>query len=241
MNPDGKRIYAGIGSRATPPEVVSIMRRLAEDMDRRGWILRSGGASGADSAFEAGARDPSRRAIYLPGSSFNGRQAGPGGYFDSTQLPGWQAALGTVMEFHPSRTYQRAAGEMIATGGLPVATVMDRIQRFGPRLDHSGRPKSTEREAEELAFAVSLQARNAMQVLGPNLDRPADLVIAWTPGGLIEGGTGQALRMAEKYGIEVRNLGRPEWLESIRQYLGAEQRLPMAERLRRIQSNNPNA
>ena len=52
-------------------------------------------------------------------------------------------------------------------------------------------------------------ARNAMQILGPSLDRPADLVITWTEMGLRKGGTGQALRIAEEHGIKIINLGSP--------------------------------
>ena len=48
--------YTGIGSRKTPPEILRIMEALAEALALKGWTLRSGGARGADQAFEAGAR-----------------------------------------------------------------------------------------------------------------------------------------------------------------------------------------
>ncbi len=63
-------------------------------------------------------------------------------------------------------------------------------------------------------------ARNALQIMGPNMDRPADLVVAYTPGGEVVGGTGQALRMAGSLGIPIRNLGDPATLASVRRYLG---------------------
>ncbi len=63
-------------------------------------------------------------------------------------------------------------------------------------------------------------ARNAMQALGPALNDPAKMIVAWTPGGQITGGTGQALRMAQSYGIPVRNLGNPQTLQSILRWLG---------------------
>lgn len=173
------RIYAGIGARATPGEILQLMTQLARKMEEDGWRLRSGGARGADSAFEDGVAIPANRAIYLPGRFFNGRVAGPGGYIDSTRLPGWPQALETVRKYHPAP------------------------ERLSP-------------------FAQNLMARNAMQVLGPNMDRPADLVVAWTPGGVVTGGTGQALRMAGDYGIPVRNLGNPEVLATVRRYLGTD-------------------
>ena len=195
LSGDGARrlVYAGIGSRETPPEVLDIMTRLAAAMESLGYGLRSGGAKGADAAFELGVSDPRNRTIYLPGDYFNGRRAGSGGYVNSQRLPGWPQALQTVNEYH----------------GAPYL-LKD--------------------------YARNLMARNAMQVLGPNLDAPAARVVAWAPGGYEgvgpvdpmarrgEGGTGQALRIARAYGVPIRNLANEstlqkavEWLERIGQ------------------------
>ena len=46
-----------IGSRDTPQEVLEVMTSLAKAYTSAGWILRSGGAVGADTAFEEGAGD----------------------------------------------------------------------------------------------------------------------------------------------------------------------------------------
>jgi len=46
--------YAGIGSRETPKEVLDQMTELAKELESRGYTLRSGGAQGADTAFEKG-------------------------------------------------------------------------------------------------------------------------------------------------------------------------------------------
>lgn len=48
------RFYAGIGSRETPDHICKLMTEIAEILERNGYILRSGGARGADSAFENG-------------------------------------------------------------------------------------------------------------------------------------------------------------------------------------------
>lgn len=53
--------YAGIGSRNTPNGTLNIMDRLGAFLAREGWILRSGGARGADSSFEAGCDSASGR------------------------------------------------------------------------------------------------------------------------------------------------------------------------------------
>lgn len=46
--------YAGIGSRETPLGVLQDMAGVAKELAEIGWVLRSGGANGADSAFEEG-------------------------------------------------------------------------------------------------------------------------------------------------------------------------------------------
>jgi hypothetical protein len=49
------KFYAGIGSRETPPEVLAKMEAIAKALATKGYTLRSGGATGADKAFEKGA------------------------------------------------------------------------------------------------------------------------------------------------------------------------------------------
>lgn len=55
--------YAGIGSRQTPPPVLEQMFALAQQLARASWTLHSGGAAGADTAFEQGARAGHGRCI----------------------------------------------------------------------------------------------------------------------------------------------------------------------------------
>lgn len=68
------KAYAGVGSRETPGDVLEVMTRFARHMESRGYILRSGGANGADTAFENGASDAMRE-IFLPWPGFNGRSS----------------------------------------------------------------------------------------------------------------------------------------------------------------------
>ncbi len=53
---------------------------------------------------------------------------------------------------------------------------------------------------------MKLMCRNAYQILGGCLNSPVDLVICWTKDGKSTGGTGQALRIAEYYKIQIVNL-----------------------------------
>lgn len=49
------KFYTGIGARKTPSEILAIMTAFAKKMSEKNFILRSGGAEGADQAFEKGA------------------------------------------------------------------------------------------------------------------------------------------------------------------------------------------
>jgi hypothetical protein len=63
--------YAGIGARQTPTDVLLIMRLAAADLAKRGYVLRTGGAEGADRAFFDGAQSVGGRIdLYLPWPTF---------------------------------------------------------------------------------------------------------------------------------------------------------------------------
>lgn len=102
------KIYAGIGSRSTPPEVCEAMTQLARHLDHQGWVLRSGHADGADQAFEAGAKF---KEIFLPWPGFNYSRPGQFGHtvVEVTQRleqiaryyhPAWQACSSAVRKLH---------------------------------------------------------------------------------------------------------------------------------------------
>ena len=46
--------YTGVGSRKTPKDVLELMVKIAIKAAQNGYTLRSGGAEGADKAFEHG-------------------------------------------------------------------------------------------------------------------------------------------------------------------------------------------
>ena len=67
--------YAGIGSRKTPEDVLTDMRKLAKALARADVCLVSGGAAGADTAFEEGCGSLGKKAIYLPWKNFKGHSS----------------------------------------------------------------------------------------------------------------------------------------------------------------------
>ena len=58
------KYYAGIGSRQTPSEVLSQMKHISVEFASNGYILRSGGAIGADMAFEFCLNDSQKEIFY---------------------------------------------------------------------------------------------------------------------------------------------------------------------------------
>jgi hypothetical protein len=66
-----RKIYAGIGSRETPPEMLQAMTNIAAQLEVDGWKLRSGHAKGADTAFEDGVQDSENQEIHLPWDGYN--------------------------------------------------------------------------------------------------------------------------------------------------------------------------
>ena len=182
----GRLTYTGIGSRDTPPTELARMEEVAAILQRQGWTLRSGGAEGADSAFERGAdraarKDgtTARKEIYIPWNGFQRRSDQETGVILASALPNAREAMEMAKRYHPA---------------------WERL-RQGARL---------------------LQSRNGHQILGRDLDDPSDVVICWTDGGTIKGGTGQALRIAQDLGIPVLNLGDPRWRDATPETLANE-------------------
>ena len=66
------KYYAGIGARETPGEICLIMTQIARWLAEESWVLRSGGAVGADIAFEQGCDLANgNKEIFLPQKAYN--------------------------------------------------------------------------------------------------------------------------------------------------------------------------
>lgn len=124
-------IYTGIGSRETPEPVLELMRTIAKVLAGYGWTLRSGGAPGADLAFECGQRiawhswDYSKgprpqmpMAIFLPWQHFNGNASCL--YSPSNEAydmaasyhPNWSACSNAAMSLHARNCHQVLGGNL---------------------------------------------------------------------------------------------------------------------------------
>lgn len=99
--------------------------------------------------------------------------------------------------FLPWKDYEDQA-PLYATGVqlVPSIASLETVAKYHPAV-------------ERLSMAaIRLHGRNAHIILGDKLDDPVDQVVCWTPNEK-RGGTSQALRIAEDYGIPVHNLNDP--------------------------------
>ena len=99
-------IYTGIGSRDCPEEVLKLIAKTAYWLSKKGYVLRSGGASGCDSAFEYGCNKAcGMKEIYLPWKNFNGS--------DSTLVVENKKAFEIAKKYHPKFDYLNQAGKKL--------------------------------------------------------------------------------------------------------------------------------
>ena len=162
------RSYAGIGSRNTPAHIQDKMQELAAALAGHGYILRSGGAAGADSAFEQGCdRAQGAKQIFIPWNGFKPRMNVPDVRRTTNER-------GVLMPAQP------ADAEAISARFWPSDYVVWSALKSSTR---------------------ALMARNTCQVLGPQLDRPAEFVLFWKPTDGRSSGTDHALRIAAAYEV----------------------------------------
>lgn len=103
------KYYSGIGSRETPLYIINKMTELAIKLESEGYTLRSGGADGADKAFELGAVN---KEIYLPWKGFNHSDSEL--YHVSTEAteiakrihPAWNSCSPGAKKLHSRNIYQ---------------------------------------------------------------------------------------------------------------------------------------
>lgn len=85
------------------------MEAIGTLLQRQGWVLRSGGAKGADSAFERGAERaamedgvPCLKEIYVPWVGYQGRSHREPGVIVASELAKAREAIAIARRFHPA-------------------------------------------------------------------------------------------------------------------------------------------
>jgi hypothetical protein len=100
------KYYAGIGSRETPDNICIMMSQIARKLEQYNYCLRSGGAPGADLAFEQGVLE--NKEIYIPWKNFNGN-------IDGIVPPLNAVVAEYVKQYHPNwKNLSNAAKKLMA-------------------------------------------------------------------------------------------------------------------------------
>jgi hypothetical protein len=127
-SPPPQLIYAGIGSRRTPPVALELMTELARLLAARGWTLRTGGADGADTAFMNGCLlcEP-RYELYLPWPGFSSqapatltRPTAEASAIAARYHPRWALLKHAERQLHARNVHQVLGAECT----VPVAMVV---------------------------------------------------------------------------------------------------------------------
>lgn len=177
--------WTGVGSRETPEDILVLMQAIAKKLTDLGWVLRSGGAQGADSAFYAGCQqsdkfDINKPFIYLAWNGASGKFHDPSlGIYDASKFDTWEEAEAIALETRGSWLISKDT-EM-GRGGKALHT-RNIFQVLGEDIDTPSR------------FLICW----ALPV-GKLGDRSK-----------VKGGTATATKLAAKHNVEIINLYYPE-------------------------------
>lgn len=209
------RIYTGVGSRTLSEDNQNIIVQVAKHLAGRGYKVRSGGADGSDSAFAKGvARYIENKPVHYD--------------IDPTRV------VKSLIEIDPGKIVKSLReiylpwNEFNGMYHCPDLGIYDgskspkifEAEEFTQRYHPKGKKLSR--------GAKSMMNRNAMQILGYDLELPSDFLICCSTGTKcdsigniydVDGGTGQAVRIAYAYHIPVYNIANKDSYEDLCEFL----------------------
>ena len=178
---DAPFVYAGIGSRKTPAEILALMAAIARALAERGWTLRSGGATGADQAFFAAATAAGGDTeMFLPWAGFQQTALGKLGAptrrltgaapdafaLASTYHPVWPRLPDTVKALHARNCHQIL--------GAWLDSPVHRVICWTP----DGSLDGSSRAAGGTGQALRIAAARGIPVVNLALDEPRERLAA---------------------------------------------------------------
>ena len=150
-------IYTGVGSRECPADVGKLMTKIATFLYEEGYVLRSGGAPGADTFFERGVPSDDGKEIYLARKGDFGNKSSLHGVCDD--------ALAMAKSIHPN---WNAPGMVRNNNHGRQLHARNCYQVLGPNLDNPARFLLCWTERGEAAggtrTAIKLAERNDVPV-----------------------------------------------------------------------------
>lgn len=153
------KIVTGIGSRNTPAFYLGSIARIAKDLSDLGWVLRSGGAAGADTVFEA-QFPPHQRQIFRPGEHLQ-QEDKACDLFDQKVRP--IAGCVSIRRMKP-QTRELLARNMFQVLGLDLQTPSTCVICWTPTLDYSSFDAGGTRYAVILAQVMGVPIFNLLKM-----------------------------------------------------------------------------
>lgn len=185
-------IFACVGSREVSPEESKILRATAAALVKRGALIRSGGAVGADTdwAFGGASIDPQSIQIALPNISNNTPSRVPKGAI--VRLPPYPDYIESLARA------EWELGDKLKDAGLPP---YDPASSAGKKFTAA---KSWAWLVKEKPHVAELMTRNADIIAGD--PAPTAVLACFDQDVRRGGGTGHGWRLAKALGLPVFNL-----------------------------------
>lgn len=195
------KYYSGVGSRETPLAVLILMAKFANIMERKGYILRSGCAIGADSAFEFGLENHLNSEIYIPYK----------GFLNTMQRTNQDSPSYLIPEvFNKSKYFD--ANILIDKNDLHPAW-KNNLQEWLRKLHNRN------------VFQVLGRNLDYKEKSKFTLCYTRDGVYKRENTTIKTGGTGTAIRVSDFAGVEVFNMGNKEHRQRIENFIDNNQHL----------------
>lgn len=217
--------YAGIGSRETPMEVLELMTKASAWLGTKGYTLQSGGAIGADMAFEgksypktltAGSYDVVNKKGKVVLKAGQVVKIGSKEYTDAYYAFTDKSTKGSIV-----------GSDWSEKVNVPNTKSFSSFDVINNKFGNANKVKAIANELHPSSdgmnqWVEALMARNTYQIFGSNLNTPVDFVLFYAKEGESlrpEGGTGQAVEMARLKGIPTINMADSNWRVKLQEVL----------------------
>lgn len=126
------KVYTGVGSRNIPERIFELMVMISAKLCRSGWVLRSGGAHGSDTAFENGVLNYEQKKIFYADDCTENAM-----YIARCLHPAWNRLSPYAMKLHGRNAMQVLGADLRTPSKFLICWTPDGA------LTHSERTQAT--------------------------------------------------------------------------------------------------